>query len=515
MMTRLIRGTRKVVVISVMRTLFISVALTFASCSSFEKPTPEKFLSESRLAPKNEFVFSNGKEIGSLDPADAVTSPEIDIIKATYEGLTDLDTVSGKAVPSVALSWTHSDDFRVWRFVVRTDARWSNGDNVTAHDFVRAWKRLPARISAPSLSVVIGNVEGLSDVESKKQKRGMRQGSAVPNEVVAEDDFLLKVTLTTGDPDFPKVVSHPIFRPVHESIERAGRDSKPITNGAFNFLSIGRSEVVLDKAPLYWNSAKVKLDRVRFVTYPSPEEALEAYKSGAVDALTNFEFEPVALKLFGSYGDFQKAVYGAVNLYEFNTEIPPFNDGRVRAAFLMSVDVQKVVQRETQGSVILASRTSPLQTATSSRAFDPVKARALLESAGFSDGAALPRITLVVNRNDLQIRLARSLMAMWKEHLKVQVVLDVREIQDIEAIRDSGNFHIIRRGIVFPVESALVSERLLISSAKRVASGDGSIDRDRHLPLYFPVSHAFVKPSVKGFSLSPFGPISVKHLSVD
>ena len=112
--------------------LIISLVLFAVSCAEIQAPKPEPFIGENAPPPQQEFRWSNGKAPKSLDPARASASPEIDIVRALFEGLTDLDSANTTAVSAIALKWKSSEDFKTWTFELRRDAKWSNGKPVTA-----------------------------------------------------------------------------------------------------------------------------------------------------------------------------------------------------------------------------------------------------------------------------------------------------------------------------------------------------------------------------------------------
>lgn len=100
----------------------------------------------------------------SFDPALASAPPETDIVRAVYEGLTETDAKTLQAVPAIAVEWKSSDDFKTWTFTLRKDARWSNGERVTAKDFARSWKRLAAMGGRVSHQELLRNIVGLKSV---------------------------------------------------------------------------------------------------------------------------------------------------------------------------------------------------------------------------------------------------------------------------------------------------------------------------------------------------------------
>jgi ABC-type oligopeptide transport system substrate-binding subunit len=122
--------------------LLICLAIFFSACNQLEKPKPQPFYSQSTPPPKQEFRWSNGKMPKSFDPARASAPPETDIVRAVYEGLTEIEPKTLKPVAAAAINWKSTDDYKTWTFNLRRNAKWSNGETVTANDFVRSWKRL-------------------------------------------------------------------------------------------------------------------------------------------------------------------------------------------------------------------------------------------------------------------------------------------------------------------------------------------------------------------------------------
>src|SRR4029079_7831004 len=98
-----------------------------AACSEIQRTQPEPFYAETVPPPKQEFRWSNGKMPRSFDPARAAAAPETDVVRALFEGLTEIDTRTLEAVPAAAEKWSSSEDGRVWTFQLRKGARWSNG----------------------------------------------------------------------------------------------------------------------------------------------------------------------------------------------------------------------------------------------------------------------------------------------------------------------------------------------------------------------------------------------------
>lgn len=582
-----------------------------SACSELERPKPEPFYAETSPPPVQEFRWSNGKMPKNLDPAFAAAPPETDVVRALFEGLTDTDPRTLKAVPGVAAEWTSSPDLKTWTFYLRRDAKWSNGSAVTAKDFERSWRRLaaigenaahhrlfrnivglntkrstegnelPDFLSRPAqesgLPVPTGNTNSATANSQPVQNGVDSNASAVNRPATSEpaeknspeaygiravNDFELRVTLIRPDKDFPKLVANPIFRPIFgDGHEFTADRINPaiITNGAFGIAAVSEDGIVLERAEHYWNAENVKLERVRFVPKENAEEALQAYRAGEVDAVTNAEFSPLTLKLLTPYEDFRQTIHSALNFYEFNLERAPFNDRRVREALTIAIDRERLTENEMKGSTQPAFSFMPFNERSDVKISQDVeKARELLERAGYPDGENFPSFELLVNRNDIQLRIARSVIRMWKENLRIEAELVIKESGEVEADRHQRSFDIVRRGVVLPTtdeaanflaifpprpdlpgtpaaepsespqpspsgspsaDAALLNsigrEKLVVAPDAEILSEEQAIFELYAIPLYFPTSYSLVKPYVRGFDINSLDAPSLKDVVID
>jgi oligopeptide transport system substrate-binding protein len=448
-----------------MAVLVIALQLIALACSDLEKPKTEPYYSGTSPTRKQEFRWSNGKSPKSMDPARAVAPPETDLVRAVFEGLTDVDSRTLTEKPAAAENWTVSEDARTWTFRLRANARWSNGKPVTAHDFVRSWKRLgelgdavahrdllknivgfPMKtpdVAVPSLDLLAGtNRNGVADsnplvgpTEPPAVANANTTGSPGPAPaafgVIALDPRTVRVMLIAPDKDFAKLVSHPIFRPVADEPDAQG-DKQPspdvVTNGAFRIAAVEQGGITLERSQTYWNRDAIMLERVKFVTTESAEQALTAYRSGEIDAVTNADFEPLALKLLEPFDDFRRRTHAAINFYEINHEKPPFDDRRVREALAIAIERERLTEGEMEGGTQPALSFLPFGVNNEAKIVqDKEKAVNLLEEAGYPGGKDFPVIRLVVNRNETQQRVARAVARMWKDNLNLETEVVVKE----------------------------------------------------------------------------------------
>lgn len=501
-----------------MCSLLLALCLTHTGC--FSTTEPSTYYGKIVPPKTQEFRWSNGGLPQTFDPAFAAAPPDTDAVRALFEGLTDYDPKTLTPVPAVATRWESANDGRVWTFYLRHNARWSNGEKVTAQDFVRSWERtLKIGPLAPHTEL-LSNIEGAIPSVSAPHTFGAR----------AIDEHVLQVTLQRPDSSFPSLVAHPVFRPVKvanaQSTNRL-ESHELISNGAFNLLAAKNDQVQLERAKTYWDDASVALDRVTFVNTINAEDALSAYRAGEIDAVTNAPFEPLALKLLAPYKDFHRSTYGALTYYAFNTAHEPFNDVRVREALALAIDRERVSRDDLGGATEPAGKFLPEAMSGEKPVVDKAeliehdvnKARELLAEAGYANGDGFPVIRLLINRNEQQRIVAHSIAAMWRSALNIETEIVIRNWDEYEAAISAGDYDIVRRGMVMQSTSELINLRMLFerdAQPSPVASPTaesspspqpaGPVETEaqalkdlKAMPIYFASSYSLVKPYVSGF----------------
>ena len=513
--------------------LLLALCLTHTGC--FTTNEPSTYYGKVVAPAAQEFRWSNGGLPQTFDPAFAAAPPDTDAVRALFEGLTDYDPRTLAPVPAVATRWESSNDGRTWTFYLRDNARWSNGEKVTAEDFVRSWERtLKIGPLAPHTEL-LANIEGATPTVAEPHTFGAR----------AINEHVLQVTLQHPDASFPSLVAHPVFRPVKvAAADQTSRlESKElISNGAFLLSATENDRVKLERAKTYWDGASVALDRVTFVNTPNPEDALSAYEAGEIDAITNAPFEPLALKLLTPYKDFRRSTYGALTYYGFNTSHEPFDDVRVREALALAIDRERISRDDLEGATEPAGKFLPEAMSGEKPVVDKAdllehdvnKARELLAKAGYPNGEGFPVIRLLINRNAQQRTVAESIAAMWRSALNIETEIVVRNWEEYEATIKAGDYDIVRRGIVMQTTSELVNLMMLFERdshalplASPVPEGSPSEEKIeveteaqalkdlRAVPIYFASSYSLVKPYVTGFDTNVLDAPSLKKTRLD
>jgi len=582
---------RQRIVIAGLIALLITI---LPGCSELKKPTSEPYYAGTAAPRRQEFRWSNGKAPKTIDPARAAAPPETDLVRAVFEGLTEVDAKTLTEKPAAAESWTASEDFKTWTFYLRADARWSNGKPVTAEDFVRSWRRLGELGESVAHHDLLSNIVGFplkkkevvapttdllqnsngratepplpSAPPSREQPTEQNTNSTTtgpapaPFGVSAPDVRTVQILLIAPDKDFPKLVANAIFRPVFNNGKDLGDklSADVVTNGAFRVAEVNAGGVTLERSETYWNRDTVKLERVAFVSTENAEQALAAYKSGDIDAVTNADFEALALKLLEPFEDFRRRTHAALNFYEINHEKSPFDDRRVREALAISIERERLTEGEMGGLTQPALSFLPFSGSGDVKIVqDKEKARDLLEEAGFPNGKNFPVIKLVVNRNDTQQRVARAVARMWKQNLNLETEVVIKENAELEEARTVGDFDLIRRGVVFATADELMSILSVLKpaahstdtgparsgsadigveardplpnpanassqgNARQIESPDVTMSEENAIyelwaiPIYFPTTYSLVKPYVSGFEMNSLDAPSLSDVSID
>jgi oligopeptide transport system substrate-binding protein len=394
-----------------------------------------------------------GHDLAGLDPHLATQASDYNVLSALLEGLVTEDPVDLHPVPGVAERWDVSPDGTTYTFFLRSNARWSNGDPVTAQDFIASWRRM----LTPSLGADYANL--LYVIQGAQ---AFNKGSAGFEQVglSAPDARTLRVKLEHPTPYFLSLLNHQAWFPVHvPSIEKLGgvasrenpwaRPGTFIGNGPFNLVSwrIGQ-DIVVEKSSTYWDAGHVRLNGIHFYPIDSldvEERTFRARQLHLTDALppakvVSYQNDSSPFlridPLLGTY------------FYRLNTTRPFLSDTRVRRALALAVDRDAIVQKVLRGGQRSALALTPPETAgyTSSATLghDVEQARRLLAEAGYPGGKGLPAFELLFNSSESHRLVAEAIQEMWRRDLGVEVRLTNQERKSTLEARRAGTFQIMR-----------------------------------------------------------------------
>lgn len=405
-----------------------------------------------QLAEKQEIVRHIKDEPASLDPAKAVGLPEIQVIRDLYEGLTNQDA-RGKVVPGVAESWQSSDN-KNWIFTLRKDARWSNGEPVTADDFVYSWQRLVD----PKTSSPFAWFAGLSGIDNAD---AIAKGTMGVDRlgVTALDKHRLKVTLVRPVPYFPSLTANFSLYPVSKTTiaQHATDWTQPanlVGNGAYKLQDrVVNEKIVLVRNDRYWDNAHSVLNKVTFLPINEESSATKRYRAGDIDITESFPKNMYALLKKTLPGEVYTPDQLGTYYYAFNTEKGPTADVRVRQALSMTID-RRIIAEKVLGTgekpawhftPDVTAGFTPTQSVLQQHSQEELnmQAKALLAAAGYGPAKPL-HLNLLYNTSENHQKLAIAVASMWKKTLGVEVKLQNQEWKTYIDSRNSGNFDVIR-----------------------------------------------------------------------
>ncbi|MDA2732372.1 peptide ABC transporter substrate-binding protein [Bacillus cereus] len=222
------------------------------------------------------------EEIPSLDTAKTMDGTSAHVMQNIFEGLYVLDD-QDQPIPAVAKSFKRSEDGKKYTFNLRKDAKWSNGDSVTANDFMFAWKRAIAPETASQYASMLFYVKNAKEIN-----KGMMSLDELGVTVI--NDYKLEVELEQPIPYFLQLLALPIYLPQHESfLKEQGKNyalepSNLLYNGPFVLENWKHEqEFQLKKNDIYWDEKKVKLDEINFHIVKDTMTAVNLYEAGNLD----------------------------------------------------------------------------------------------------------------------------------------------------------------------------------------------------------------------------------------
>jgi oligopeptide transport system substrate-binding protein len=474
--------------------------------------------------------LSQRNEPGDLDPATATIPDEFFIIRALSEGLVSPSPDGNAPRPAAAEHWSVSPDSLTYTFHLRAAARWSNGEPVTAQDFVDSYHRLltPATAATKaSLFYLVKNAEAFY--------RGTLTDFAAVG-FRARDALTLDVTLAQPAPQFLAYAASGPWIPVNpRTVARFGRDwTRPgnfVGNGPF-LLTEWRphQRIVVRRRADYWDAAQVPLAGLQFLAFDNGDAEDRAFRAGQLDVTM-----AVPIAKLAAYAREEPVVLHRVPLHEtrylaLNTRRPPLDDVRVRRALALALDREALVTHVLQGGQAPARHLVPEQlggfVSHATLREDATEARRLLAAAGFPGGAGFPRLELTGwDRTPI----LEAVQAMWQKELGIGVALTTRDARVHVTALQEGHYDV---GFVaaipdvadaadlladfatgaprnFPQWSDPAYDALLAAAARKgdaaprlallAAAEDRLTDECPVVPLYFNAKNFLLRPAVRGW----------------
>ncbi len=431
--------------------LAVGLLLIVAGGCSSDRKTPVEIGNELQI-----LHIGNGAEPSDLDPHGNSGQTDSQIKRALFEGLVSRKADTLEVIPGVAESWEVSEDDLTYTFFLRENARWSNGDPVTAHDFVWTWQRgLNPALGNPYayMFFIFKNAEAyyngdLSDV------------SAVA--IRALDNHTLQFELADPTPYVLELLSFKTMYPVHratlEKFDAVNQLATPWTrpenfvgNGPFVIKEWVVNRVLsVKKNDYYWDKTSIKLNEIHFHAVQSLAAEERMFRAGQLHMTLDLPPEKIEGYRTENHPAHRNFVLYSTYYYALNTHRPPLDDVRIRKALAYAVDRQLLTERVTKGGEIPAyAFTPPNEYGYKPQARMPedvALARQLLAEAGYPEGKGFPKLTVLYNTLEHHQTIAVVLQQMWKENLGIDVNLQNEDWKVWLASINLGNFDISRSG---------------------------------------------------------------------
>ena len=507
-------------------------------------------LSNSWAAADSHLNRANSSEPESLDPQLVHTLPGMRIVNDLFDGLVHRNP-AGKIVAGQAESWSTSSDGKIWTFHLR-QSLWSNGEPVTAHDFVRAWQRAVD----PKTGSAYAWYLGMMQVHNAK---AITLGKAAPESlgVNAIDEHTLQVVLSEPVPWLLEMLVMPVLYPNPPAlVARHGQQwTAPgtlVSNGPYKLNNwVVNEKIQLTANQHHPDAHQLAIDSVAYLSIPSANMAYNRYRAGELDITLDIPVEQFTKLSKERPNELRKTHMLGVEYLAFNTRQAPFNDARLRRALYLAVDRELITDKVLgEGQMPAYSFTPPYMSnmpklpaadGELSKEQRLQEARRLYEEAGFSKAKPL-RLTLLYNTSEARKKIAIATASMWKQNLGVEVVLENMEWKSVlEKVR-ARDFQVARASWVadFNDPASMLSIFASDSSSNKAGYQSKSydallaqlnkpnIDRQKTfieleallaksapvIPLYYYVSPSLVSPKISGWYDNPRDLVMTRYLSI-
>jgi oligopeptide transport system substrate-binding protein len=429
--------------------LIFTVLFFLIGCSSGQSPVDDGL-------EKQIFHFGNGSEPQGIDPHIVTGVPEHHILISLCEGLTIPSPYGDENLPGAAESWTISEDGKRYIFKLRKNGRWSNGDQVTAQDFVWSWQRILTASLGSQYPDMLYYLEGAQEYHTGIINDFDSVG------VKAIDTHTLEVKLKAPTPFFTGLLSHYSTWPVHKDTvlkhgsidDRNGEWTRPgnfVCNGAFNLKSWElNNKIVVEKNPMYWDASTVRLNEIHYYPVSNVMTEDRMFRAGQLHVTSTLPSQKCPVYIEENNPDLRIDPYMGTYFYRLNTNNPYLSDVKVRKALAYSIDRKLLVEKVTKcGQIPAYSFTPPGSNGyepTTSIPFDPKLAKQLLIEAGFDLKNKFPKLEILFNTNEDHRKVALAIQQMWQQNLGIEVELVNQDWKVYLSREMVGDFQVSRAG---------------------------------------------------------------------
>jgi len=371
---------------------------------------------------KVEFVVSYSPATVRYNPIHTYTTTEAQIYTALYEGLVTYNPVTLEPIPAVAGSWDISENGTLYRFYIRENARYWNGDRVTADHFRDTWLKLLAPETEAEYASLLDIIKN-----AKKYRKGVITD---PDKVgiTVRGERILEVTLKHPATHFLKVLCHHSFVPIHpEMLDHTDwtQFASILSNGPFYIVKKTDSKMTLHKNQLYWDRKNVDVDLLRIEFIDDPLETVQRYNMGQIDWATADFFQHFDKLL--TPDDLVVNPLFATNYFFFSCDTEPWSDPKVRNGLALLFPWQEIRKDRyfPTSAIVPAIRHYPEVSGIESQNIE--KGLNLLQEAGYPNGKGLPPVKIAVPTGGESVRIAGLMKQAILQHTEMDVEISTHE----------------------------------------------------------------------------------------
>lgn len=501
-----------------------------------------------------EVIYNLGAETKTIDPALNNAVDGFQVISNAFEGLCKLDD-NNKAVEGMAKSWEVSEDGLTYTFKLREDAKWSDGNAVTAKDFAYAWKRALDPKTAADYAFQLYYIAGAEEFNTGK-------GSKDALGIKVVDDYTLEVKLAKPTTYFLELTAFPTYMPLREDIVEAdpnGWTQKPetyVSNGPFKLQQYNmKDSYVFVKNDNYYDNDKVKLNKLTFKMMTDEVSAYASLKNGELQGVEKVPLAEIKqgvedglVQICPQIGTYYYCINVNNNNEALGADVEKALENKdFRRALSLSIDRDKIVEitkgGETSAYSFVPDTIPGVKEGTSfaTTKYDNVKydleaAKAALVAAGYPNGEGLPTLQIKYNSTEKEKLVAEAIQQMWAQ-IGVKTNLVAEEWAVFQDSRKNGKYEIARHGWVGDYVDPMTMLDLFITGTgnnnakyanakydeliRKAASEADAAKREGYLkeaeailmddmpiiPIYYYTQPRGFAKNFKGYRVSPLGTI--------
>ena len=529
------------------------VGSTFLGCGSTENT-----VSSGNVEQK--IVYNIDANPKTIDPQLNSAVDGSKVIRNTFEGLMR-EIENGEVENGIAEGYEVSEDGLVYTFHIRDNAKWSDGEDVTAKDFEYAWKRALNPNTAAEYAYQLFYIKN-----GEAYNKGEASADDVGIKVV--DNKTIEVTLESAVPYFVSLLAMPVYYPVRQDIIEENGDKwalSPetyVSNGPFKMTEWSEKEsMTFIKNENYWDADNVKLETLVFRLIDDQTTTLSAFKNGELDIME----QPPTTEIQSLIDEGVAKVYPYLGTYFYmvnvsgkglsSEAVDALQDVRVRKALSLAIDRNLITEKVSMGGEIPATSYVPegvkdTQGNTFHKDYSSVttnieEAKKLLEEAGYPNGQGFPTITFTYNTASNNQMIAQAIQDMWKTNLGINVELTNEEWAVFQTTRNNFQYEICRHGWIGDYNDPMTFLDMwvtasgqnnagysneeydsLIAQAKSEQDGEKRTELLRKaedilmddmaiIPIYYYTNIVCANDNVKGYVKSPLGSMLFRQAYVE